>query len=108
MFTPGPWRIGNGGSVVTDHSMGPDDTNDGTRAFYGGNVICETVTPSNAALIAMAPEMYEFLNSWYQRNHNAPDHDADDGGELSPGTSVDRAERILAMAEGRAPIGPVV
>ena len=95
MFTPGPWRIGKYGSVVTDHLVGPAD--DETARHYGGHVICETVTPSNAALIAMAPELYEFVAAWL-RGRLSDDYDP----------LIERADRLIAMAEGRMPVGPVI
>ncbi len=83
MFTPGPWRIGKHGSVVTDHRVGPA-TDDVTKD-YGGYVICETVTPSNAALIVAAPYMYELLRRIVQDPELYWDLDA---------------QRILTMADG--------
>ena len=58
MHTPTPWKIGKHGSIVTDK---PDRqveiTGDGAKEtieFYGGHVICETVTQDNAAFIVEA------------------------------------------------------
>lgn len=64
MFSPGPWRVGKNGSVVTDSVVGLGSCDAETLEHYGGNVICETVTPSNAALIAVAPELLELLICW--------------------------------------------
>ncbi len=60
--TPGPWKIGNNGSVVCNN---PDKQvempdQDGVR-FYGGHVICETVTAANARLITASPDLLEVL-----------------------------------------------
>lgn len=58
-YTPGPWRVGNHGSVICDAPIGPMD--DESLAFYGGNVVCGTVSPANAPLIVKAPELAEAL-----------------------------------------------
>jgi hypothetical protein len=59
--TPGPWRIGKqGGSVVADTpvpEMGGSDSLD----YYGGHLIAESITPSNAKLIAAAPELLDVV-----------------------------------------------
>ena len=65
MLTHGPWRVGKNGEVVTDSVVGLGPCDAETLEYYGGNVICETVTPSNAALIAVAPEILEILQSLY-------------------------------------------
>ena len=56
--TPVPWRWGKGGAVVTNS---PDEQVrfEGEWAaddleFYGGHVICETVTKNNGAFIVRA------------------------------------------------------
>lgn len=61
MYTPGPWHIGEHGAVVT---FTPDAQVEikgehaaETIAWYSGHVICETVTPANARLIAAAPDL---------------------------------------------------
>ena len=60
-YTPGPWRIGKwGGSVVADAPApgvgGSDDVE-----HYGGHLVAESITPSNAKLIAAAPELLALL-----------------------------------------------
>lgn len=58
--TPGPWRRGKGyGAVVADSFIGTKDCNDkyGTRAFYGGHLICESASPGNIRLISEAPNL---------------------------------------------------
>lgn len=55
-FTPGPWRVGKTGCVVADvpvPEMGGSDDVD----YYGGHLICESVTPANAKLISAAPDL---------------------------------------------------
>lgn len=48
--TAEPWRTGNGGSVVADEPIpgvrGSDDV-----GYYGGHLVCESVTPANASRI---------------------------------------------------------
>lgn len=68
--TPGPWKIGKNGSVVTDTpdrqveitGLNAQDTIN----WYGGHVICETVTNANAVLIAAAPELLEACKYWLE------------------------------------------
>ena len=57
-FTPGPWRIGKVGSVVSDHPV-PEVGGTDHVDYYGGHCICESVSAANAHLIAAAPELYE-------------------------------------------------
>ncbi len=52
-----PWRLGKeGGSVVCDdETLGPQDPK--SREYYGGYVVCESATPSNAQGITALPEL---------------------------------------------------
>lgn len=57
--TPGPWAVGLKGGVVADtptnnHILGSDDVE-----YYGGYLICESVTLANARLIVKVPELLE-------------------------------------------------
>lgn len=56
--TPGPWRVGAGSFVISDNPApgigGSDDI-----AGYGWHLICESVNPQNARLIAAAPDLLE-------------------------------------------------
>lgn len=58
---PGPWRIGRIKSTVVCDSRveGPRGAND--TAYYGGNLISESVAPQNARLIAAAPALLEYF-----------------------------------------------
>lgn len=60
-FTPGPWRVGKHGSVVSDAPV-PEVHGSDAIEYYGGHVICETITPSNARLVAASPELLEALS----------------------------------------------
>ena len=77
--TPGPWRVGKTGCVVSDSdknitiggAIGKEAID-----YFGGNLICESVMPSNAKLIAAAPELLEALQEiipfnleWINENH---------------------------------------
>lgn len=78
--TKGPWEIGNHNSCViskNDESLiirgavGED-----AIKYYGGNLICESVSQANAKLIAAAPELLEALIEIVRisdRKHNAWD-----------------------------------
>lgn len=81
--TPGPWRLGTNGVVVSDSSEGitiTGATGKENTDYYGGNLICESVSLGNAKLIASAPELLEVvtelhkllnkhLPSWYSKYH---------------------------------------
>lgn len=57
--TPLPWRAGRaGGSIVADsaENSGHFDTEE-SHAFYGGAVVCESVSVENRALIMGAPQL---------------------------------------------------
>lgn len=60
-FTKGVWSVGRRGSVISTESDGIT-INGGTGSdadiYYGGNLICESVSDNNASLIAAAPDMY--------------------------------------------------
>lgn len=59
-FTPGPWRVGkDGGSIVADSPVGGHEQDEQTTEYYGGQVICETVSDCNKPLIAAAPKLLE-------------------------------------------------
>ena len=50
-----PWRTGTGGSIVCDdESLGPGCDDSGALEYYGGHVVCETLTPANAEFIVRA------------------------------------------------------
>lgn len=63
--TTGPWKVGNRNNCVvseSDESLSIRGAvgSDAIR-YYGGNLICESVSESNAKLIAAAPELLEVL-----------------------------------------------
>lgn len=59
-WTPGPWKIGlHYMSIVADGKTGHDDP-ESVKA-YNGHLVCESVNPTNAHLIAAAPDLYEAL-----------------------------------------------
>ena len=67
--TPGPWRQGKtSATVVSDSALGIDmmgATDESAIEYYGGNLIAESVSTNNTALIAAAPEMKEALEAAY-------------------------------------------
>jgi hypothetical protein len=68
--TPGPWRLGNGDTIVADMpitggALGTDDV-----AYYGGHLIGESVAPCNRSIIAAAPTLAALLRR-YLDNHAA-------------------------------------
>lgn len=86
-YTPGPWRVGIHGAVVSDTtknlyilgSYGEDDF-----SYYGGYLICESVARGNAALLSLAPEMFELLSEYARR---------------LPGREAGRIEELLERAK---------
>lgn len=63
--TPGPWRLGRVGSVVSDHPVQGMSGSDAVE-YYGGHLICESVTESNARLIVEAVLITRDFISWYE------------------------------------------
>lgn len=65
--TPGPWRRGKTSTtVVSESALGIDmmgATDESAIEYYGGNLIAESVSANNTALIAAAPEMAEALEA---------------------------------------------
>ena len=61
-FTPGPWRLGYGHTVVADSTEGLTIRGSIEPEYYGGNMIAESVAPANCHLISAAPELYAALD----------------------------------------------
>lgn len=57
--TPAPWKIGIPGTVISDSSEGITIGGAINKKYYGGNLICESVSYNNAKLIAAAPELLD-------------------------------------------------
>lgn len=92
-FTPGPWRLGRVGSVVSDspvEGMGGSDAIE----YYGGHCVCESVVEPNAHLIAAAPDLYDALRSLLLSLNDV----------LSPDFSraLENSHAVLAKARGEA------
>ncbi len=49
-YTKGPYRIGKGGSIVSDTPVTEVNSNE-CLEFYGGHCICESLTKANAERI---------------------------------------------------------
>ena len=91
----GPWRRGLFGAVVCDEPTGLPGADD--VAYYGGNLVCESVAQKNIPIIAAAPEMYEalqFIESLYDDERSS--------GELAMALYEARnmARAVLAKVEG--------
>jgi len=52
--TPGPWKIGEGSWVTSNHPV-PEINGSDHLEFYGGHLIAESIAPQNLAIIAAAP-----------------------------------------------------
>ncbi|MBC3906238.1 hypothetical protein [Undibacterium umbellatum] len=57
MHTPGPWRVGSSGGVVCDTPIKDGIPGSDEVKYYGGHLICESMTFANAKLIAAAPDL---------------------------------------------------
>lgn len=57
--TPEPWRDGICGGIVADGDTGHDSPDN--VDFYGGHLICESVTPRNRVLLREAPRLLREL-----------------------------------------------
>jgi hypothetical protein len=68
MHSPAPWRKGNNGSVVAERTTRDSDSN---RAYYGGDLVCESCRDEDAALIAAAPDLLRLLK---ERIDGAPEN----------------------------------
>lgn len=62
-YTAGPWRVGRRGSCVVADQPTPEIAGSDDVEYYGGHLICESVSQANAKLIAVAPEMRELLET---------------------------------------------
>jgi hypothetical protein len=63
--TTGPWEVGRSGAVISKNKESltiNGSTGKDAVKYYGGNLICESVSPENAKLIACAPQMLDALN----------------------------------------------
>jgi hypothetical protein len=66
-YTPGPWRIGKMGSVVTDTPPNAEyaaskDAKD-IMEWYGGYVVAESIGYQDQSLIAAAPDLLTVCES---------------------------------------------
>jgi hypothetical protein len=63
--TQGPWKKGIlGGTIISESSNGIDINGaigEDAVKYYGGNLICESVSECNRGLIAAAPDLLEVL-----------------------------------------------
>lgn len=72
--TPGPWRRGKqGGSVVADVPVPQMGGSDAVE-YYGGHLVAESITPSNAKLIAAAPDLLALLQELIDIEGPQPGH----------------------------------
>lgn len=59
--TDGPWRIGQNRSSVVSDNPSPGVNGSDDVEYYGGHLICESVSKPNAKLIAAAPDFLKAL-----------------------------------------------
>jgi hypothetical protein len=95
--TPGPWRIGKqGGSVVADIPI-PEIGGSDCIEYYGGHLVAESITPSNAKLIAAAPDMLEALQFIVEQT-SEPANAGHTLGAYQLGAGIDMARKAIAKA----------
>jgi hypothetical protein len=58
--TPTPWREGRPGAVVADTPI-PEMSGSDAVAYYGGHLVCESVTSSNRAHIVKCVNAHDEL-----------------------------------------------
>ena len=95
--TPGPWRRGTNGGVVSDYPV-PEIGGSDAVEFYGGHLIAESVAPRNEPIIAAAPDLLEaarFARSVILANGAIVS-------ELSERIAVEKLDVAIAKAEGRS------
>lgn len=70
--TPEPWRLGSPSTVVADSAEGitlNGATGPENVEYYGGNLICESVSNANAArIVACVNACKNVSNEWLQEN----------------------------------------
>lgn len=62
-ISPGRWTLGLLGSVVSDSRDSRIGGEDESRAYYGGEVICESAIDANRRAIMQLPEVVKFLRN---------------------------------------------
>lgn len=89
--TARPWRIGRPGAVVADEPVleGPCGSDD--RGYYGGYLVCESITPSNAALVVQAVNAHDNLMTLLRAITTAVNGS-------TPGSAADDMETIKQLA----------
>lgn len=99
--TPGPWRVSEevGGAVVSEKPVegmlqGGDDTD-----YYGGYLICESVTRANARLIAAAPDLLEACHAFCRTMAFTPSS-IPGALEADLNAAYEAARAAIAKAEG--------
>lgn len=94
--TRGPWRLGGGNgsmassAVVADYPVPGMGGSDAVE-YYGGHLVAESIAPQNRAIIAAAPDLYD----WIATIEN------DDG--AIPDWLWKQREGLLAKARGEQP-----
>jgi hypothetical protein len=64
--TPGPWIQGKDHQSIISQHPEAGELSDTERVYYGGKVICETVSGANATLIKAAPDLLKTAELGYQ------------------------------------------
>lgn len=87
----GEWSVGkNGGEVITDQPVNRPGSEEQHREYYGGYLICESVSKfGDRELIAAAPAMYQELlrqmrEAYMRLDYKTADRIADLIGEVRP------------------------
>jgi hypothetical protein len=99
--TPGPWRVGRNGAVVADVPI-PEMQGSDEVEYYGGHLVAESITPSNAQLIAAAPDLLQACRDTMDYWESTGFAECEEGCDCI----VDQMRAALAKARGQPPIEP--
>lgn len=93
--TPGAWKYNGRDAVVSDNVDDSPFTDEANVKAYGGYVICESVTPFNARLIAAAPDLLAACEEVVEWQDMRPGH-------LTAYQAVERVRAAIAKAKGES------
>jgi len=104
-YTPGPWRMGRHGAIVSDTPV-PEISGSDETDYYGGHLICESVTNWNARLIACAPDLVAALKDCIERMERCRKilQASDNPGNWGM-LDTTRAQAVIDRVDGVDPLG---
>lgn len=98
-FTKGTWSVGKNNSCVISTEINgltvSGATGEYAVSYYGGNLICESVSANNVSLLAAAPDLYKELDALLDALAATPELNLG-----SWGIDTDSAKAAIAKARG--------